>query len=364
MQRKMLYMRKTPLSSAAILYLLAAGLVFFPTQWLGDLFTADKQLAGFLGLGILRLVMAGVMFVLAFHMGVGGTLLPRRGDIAALLFALPALAVAVNNLPIVALAQGSVSLTAPAGKTAAFALQCIGVGLFEEEAFRGVIFPFVLGHTGTGRKGRFQAVILSSAAFGLLHLVNLFGGFSGGVFLQVGYSFLIGAMLAICMFRGAGVLPCAIIHALFNFCGNLFFEGGNATFSTVWTWQEILLTAAVGVAAAAYFIWLLAASPADRADAFAVRPSPEPPADGPSASTPVNGADGPSDAAPDNGAGVAGKEDGPFESGRRAEGPSASAPVNGAGGPSDAAPVIGSDTPSDSAPADGPAGGSDAEKGC
>ena len=275
---------------------------------------------------------------------------------------------AVNNLPIVALAQGSVSLTAPAGKAAAFALQCIGVGLFEEEAFRGVIFPFVLGHTGTGRKGRFQAVILSSAAFGLLHLVNLFGGFSGGVFLQVGYSFLIGAMLAICMFRGAGVLPCAIIHALFNFCGNLFFEGGNATFSTVWTWQEILLTAAVGVAAAAYFVWLLAASPADRADAFAVRPSPELPADGPPDSEPVNGkgvagkeegpiesgrrADGPSDAAPVNGAGVAGKEEGPFESGRRAD------------GPSDAAPVIGSDTPSDSAPADGPEGGSDAEKGC
>ncbi len=277
MQRKMLYMRKTPLSSGAILYLLAAGFVFFPTQWLGDLFTQNQQLAGFLGLGILRIVMAGIMLALAFHMGICGTLFPRRGDLFALVLALPALAVAVNNLPVVGMAQGTVQVNGSAGMIAAFALQCVGVGLFEEVAFRGVIFPFALGKTGTGTKGRFQAVILSSAAFGLLHLVNLFGGFSAGVFLQVGYSFLIGAMLAICMFRGAGVVCCALVHAVFNFCGNVAFELGNATFSTVWTWPEILLTAAVGVAAAVYFVFLLLKSPADRADAFAVYPPAEQP---------------------------------------------------------------------------------------
>lgn len=276
MQPKMLYMRKTPIESALILYLLAAGLVLFPYQWLGNFFTQDEQLAGFLGLGILRIVFFGVMLLLSFHMGIRGTLSPRKGGWKALFIALPALAVAVNNLPIVALARGTASVTGSAGHIAAFALQCIGVGLFEEMAFRGVIFPFVLGKTGTGKKGRFVAVLASSAAFGLLHLVNLLGGFSGGVFLQVGYSFLIGCMLAVVMFCGGGVFTCAFIHAVYNFCGNIVYElGSGGTFGNIWSPEEIVLTAVVAVAAGVFFFFALAKSKPDFAEAFAVYPPPK-----------------------------------------------------------------------------------------
>lgn len=275
MQPKMLYMRKTPIESALILYLLAAGLVLFPYQWLGNFFTQDEQLAGFLGLGILRIVFFGVMLLLAFHMGIRKTL-AVRGGWRALLVALPALVVAVNNLPIVALARGTASVTGGAGQIAAFALQCIGVGLFEEMAFRGVIFPFVLGKTGTGKKGRFIAVLASSAAFGLLHLVNLLGGFSGGVFLQVGYSFLIGCMLAVVMFCGGGVFTCAFIHAVYNFCGNIVYElGSGGAFGNIWSPEEIVLTAVVAVAAGVFFFFALAKSKPDYAEAFAVYPPPK-----------------------------------------------------------------------------------------
>lgn len=266
-------MRSTPGQSAAILYLLIAGLVLLPTQWLGDLFTQNEQLAQSLGLGIVRLASCGVLLLLAFHMGIRGVWNPA--GIKPLLFALPALAVAVNNLPIVALARGTAGVTGPAGAIVAFALECIGVALFEETAFRGIIFPFVLGKTGTGRKGRFWAVVISAALFGGLHLVNLIGnwGAVGAVLLQVGYSFLIGSMLAVCAFRGAGVWACAFIHAVFNFCGNLIYNGrGFGGFSQVWCWQEIVLTAAVGACAAAYFVWLLLKSPSAAADRFAVFP--------------------------------------------------------------------------------------------
>ena len=272
MQQKMLYMRKTPIESALILYLLTAGLVMFPYEWLGNLFTQDEQLAGFLGLGALRFVFFGVMFLLAFHMGIRGILLPRRGAWKGLLVALPALAVAVNNLPIVALANGTAAVTAGGGSIAAFAFQCFGVALFEETAFRGVIFPFVLGKTGTGRKGRFVAVLASAAAFGLLHLVNLFGGFSGGVFLQVGYSFLIGCMLAVVMFCGGGVLVCTFIHAVYNFCGSLVFGLGVGKFWDIWCPEEIILTAAVALAAGVFFFFALRNGKPDFADAFAVYP--------------------------------------------------------------------------------------------
>ena len=275
MQAKMLYMRKTPGESAAILYLLTAGFVLFPTQWMGELFTKNHMLSQMLGLGLVRILFAAVMIVLALEMGIRHVFFVQKGEWKALLFAIPALVVAVNNLPIIALANGSAFLTGNGLSFFAFAIECIGVGLFEETAFRGVIFPFVLGKTGTGKKGRFIAVIVSSAMFGCLHLVNLLGGFSGGVFLQVGYSFLIGSMLAICMFRGAGVLTCAFIHATFNFCGNIISNVrglGFGAFSDVWCWQEILLTAVVGVAAIVYFVWLLYTSNPDVAEKFAVYP--------------------------------------------------------------------------------------------
>ena len=274
-QPKMLYMRKTPAQSAAILYLLTAGFVLFPYEWLGDLITYDRMLANMLGLGLVRIVFAAVMFVLALQMGIRKVWFVQKGEWKALLFAIPALVVAVNNLPIVAIANGTAHLTGGSVYFLAFAVECLGVGLFEEIAFRGVIFPFVLGKTGTGKKGRFVAFIVSSGMFGLLHLVNLLGGFSGGVFLQVGYSFLIGSMLAVCTFRGAGVFSCALVHAAFNYCGNIISSErglGFGAFSDVWCWQEVLLTAVVGVAAIVYFVILLYRSKADVAEKFAVYP--------------------------------------------------------------------------------------------
>ena len=275
MTPKMLYMRKTPIQSAAILYLLTAGFVLFPTEWAGKLFTHDPVLAPMLGLGIVRMAFCLIMVALALHMGIRNVWGVQRGAWRTLPLLLPALIVAVNNLPIIALANGTAVVTGSAAYILAFVLECAGVGMFEEVAFRAVIFPFVLGRTGTGKRGRFWGVILSSAMFGLLHLVNLLGGFSGGVFLQVGYSFLIGSMLAICMFRGAGVWTCAFVHAVFNFCGNLISSErglGIGAFSDVWCLEEVLLTAAVGVAAIVYFVFLLYRSKPDAADRFAVYP--------------------------------------------------------------------------------------------
>lgn len=272
MQPKMLYMRKTPVESAAIVYLLVAGLVMIPYDWLGAIFTENETVREFLGVGILRLLSFAVLAALAFHMAIRNVFLPRRGEWKALLFAVPALVIAVNNLPVVALASGTATVTASAGIVAAFALNCVGVALFEETAFRGIIFPFILGKTGTGVKGRFIAVVASGAAFGLLHLINLFGGFSGAVFLQVGYSFLIGCMLAVVMFRGAGVLVCAFIHAVYNFCGFLVPKLGEGTFRDIWCAEEIVLTAVVAVAVAVFYVLLLRKCSSVRAEEFAAYP--------------------------------------------------------------------------------------------
>ena len=52
MKERMLYMRREPVSSAAIIYLLVAGLVLLPTRWLGELlFPEQANYAYMLGVG-------------------------------------------------------------------------------------------------------------------------------------------------------------------------------------------------------------------------------------------------------------------------------------------------------------------------
>ena len=82
-------------------------------------------------------------------------------------------------------------------------------------------------------------------------------------------------MLSVCMFRGGGVLFCALAHALFNYGGNLVTPArglGFGSFADIWCPAEVVLTVVVGVCAIAYFIWLLYVSPPDAADRFAVFP--------------------------------------------------------------------------------------------
>ena len=255
MKRRMLYLRKTPVQSAFIIYILALGLIMFPSDWLGKLFFADEKLVTLFGLAIMRVVMGVIMTYIAVHTGFSSCLLPRSAK--GVLLSLPALAIAVNNLPIIALANGGASLIYGGKYIAVFLLECLAVGYFEEVTFRGIIFPLILQKTGTSVKGRFSAILFSAAMFGLLHAVNLLNGFSGGVFLQMGYSFLIGAMLAVTMFAGAGVVFCAAVHGIYNFCGLLVSELGKGSFSDIWNVQEIILTAVVAVAVIVYCVILI-----------------------------------------------------------------------------------------------------------
>ena len=107
----------------------------------------------------------------------------------SMLFALPPFLVVVNNLPILSLLSGDAYVihSAPV-YWIWFALECLAIGLFEELAFRGVIFLLFAEKRRTTRKGLFWSLILTSAVFGAVHLLNvLMGAGIGGVILQIGY---------------------------------------------------------------------------------------------------------------------------------------------------------------------------------
>lgn len=203
----------------------------------------DRILSRALGSAVFLLVWCSLGYRLFCRM-------PRAG----LLAVLPALAVVINNYPILSAIGGSAYLTR-ADLIPLFALDALMIGLFEELAFRGVLFPVALEkrHQTTGQIVR--TTVASSAVFGLVHLVNLAEGAGiGSTLLQVGYSFLIGGMCAIVLLKCGNLLPCILLHAIYDFCGGLYPTLGAGAW---WDTPTVIVTAVLGVAVLVWMLWLL-----------------------------------------------------------------------------------------------------------
>lgn len=172
------------------------------------------------------------------------------------LTAVPCFIVALCNPPILSLIVKKSSLDVTGATlvlyTLLFAAECFFVATFEELLFRGAVFLTILENRRANGKQIFMAAVLSSAIFGLTHLLNLFAGFSAAVFLQVGYSFLLGGMCAFTLLCTKNIFCAAAVHAVFNFCGQFVERFGRG----VWNTPGIMaFTVCLGVCVAAYVIY-------------------------------------------------------------------------------------------------------------
>ncbi len=167
----------------------------------------------------------------------------------SLLFLLPSLAVAINNFPLIGLATGAAKITDPLGGVLILIAYCVAIGMFEEFAFRGLFYLMILDGRRKSTKQIFWTTALSSAIFGLVHLVNLaIGANPGATVLQVGYSFLIGAMCAIVLLKTANIWYCVLLHTVYDVGGTILFLGGGVRWDTL----TVVITAVLGVAVAAF----------------------------------------------------------------------------------------------------------------
>ena len=167
----------------------------------------------------------------------------------SLLFGLPALAVAVNNAPIIGLATGNAYITDPAGGVLIMLAYCLAIGTFEEFAFRGLFFMMILEDRRKSTKQIFWTTAISSAVFGLVHLVNLaVGAGPGATLLQVGYSFLIGGMCAIVLLKTGSIWYCVLLHTVYDIGGTILYVGGGVRWDAV----TVTITAVLGVAVAVF----------------------------------------------------------------------------------------------------------------
>ena len=243
--------RKVPLIALAVAAPLLLWLEFGkPT------FSSDPLLSDLVNMTLPRLLGALVFFALLLSEGYR-LLAPTRGfrPIGTfLLVFLPPLAVVVNNLPLPALITGDAQILPQSPAVWVwFSLECLAISLFEEAAFRGVIFPMLAERRCKTKRGLLVSILLTSAVFGLLHLVNLAQGAGvGAVVRQIGYSFLIGAMCSVVLIKTHNLWLCVLLHAVFDFGGKLIDTLGAGR---IWTLPAILITTVLAVLTTLYLTW-------------------------------------------------------------------------------------------------------------
>lgn len=256
MTRKMTALEKSAKTDVVgmilTLILYAVGAVSTPyvkvAEWLGGGVELERYLAF-----AFKIACSVLPVYLMFQFGFGKAVTGFRGGIKGILLCVPAFLVALDNFPFLPLACGDLAFNGAIGGLFPYVLYCLSIGVMEETIFRGTIFPLFLYKFQHNKKGTFRAVAASSAIFGAMHLLNLFGGFSLAVFLQVGYSFLIGCMCATALLFSGNIVVPIIIHALFDI-GGFLTDSGFCT-GTLWTTGNIILTAVLSAIFAAAIIF-------------------------------------------------------------------------------------------------------------
>ncbi len=146
----------------------------------------------------------------------------------SLLIILPALIISINNFPIIAFFDGRATLAEPGYRVFLFFIECLSIGFFEEIIFRGIILVLLLKKLAQTKNGVFLSIVISSAIFGLIHVLNLFDGASmGDTVLQIGYSFLVGMMWAVMFLKTGNLWLTMLLHATYNFFGQVMFYLGS-----------------------------------------------------------------------------------------------------------------------------------------
>lgn len=90
------------------------------------------------------------------------------------------------------------------------------VGFLEEIIFRGFLF------TAIAKDNINSAVVISSATFGIGHIINLFNGSGMNLIdnlCQIVFAIAVGFLLVTIFYRSGSLLPCIIVHSAINTLG-------------------------------------------------------------------------------------------------------------------------------------------------
>ena len=94
------------------------------------------------------------------------------------------------------------------------AVETLLTGISEEFLCRGFLYSVMHNRYNNAK----EAVFISSAIFGVIHLINLIHQPVFDTFLQVAYAFAFGVLLTAIYIRCENIWAAVLIHAFFNFC--------------------------------------------------------------------------------------------------------------------------------------------------
>ena len=213
-------MRKWNIIITVLLFILGTlCFIFFdvkPITILDDAL-ANKLLCGFIARFGLSLVFGWMLY----QYGGRKYMVFNRRFPKYLLWSLPCIMVGLVNFPISALINGEVEIVRT-DLLGLYTLYVISVGLLEELIFRGVLLIIISDYLRNAKHKYIFTALICAAIFSLFHLTNLFAGMNiGYVLLQCLYTFLIGGMLIITMFKTKNIWLCVLVHAIFDFGGLL-----------------------------------------------------------------------------------------------------------------------------------------------
>lgn len=125
---------------------------------------------------------------------------------------------------------------------------CLSISFFEELVFRGLVVKN-LEYTKI-KNNDFLKIIVSSLIFSVCHLVNAFSLNLGAILMQVGYTFLIGAMCCFSYYFSKSLLLPVLLHFIFDL-GGLMAEY-EIVLGNIWDKTSILVTAILSVVTIIY----------------------------------------------------------------------------------------------------------------
>jgi len=166
---------------------------------------------------------------------------------------LPGLLIAINNFPWSAFLNGRTLLNEPRPLIYLFAIECLSIGFLEETVFRGILLIILAQRLPQTKVGVFQAIFIASALFGLVHLANMFSGASPlETLMQIGYSFLMGALWSVVYLATKNLLYPILLHATYNFFGLVLFRLGSVT--NRFDFVTILITVIIAILGCLYYL--------------------------------------------------------------------------------------------------------------
>ncbi len=251
-----IFSTKTPWQFIFVVILYTIGAVSFPTSIFTKIF-GDTQTANILSIFLSRLICCILPLWLIFEVKNQNILLPKL-LLRSLIIIFPFLLVVINNFPIVSILSNKVIFNSNNDtiKWICYALAVLGGVLIEEITFRGLILPTVYRHFRFNKNCIFLTVIVQSGLFAIVHLVNLFSGSSIlPVLMQIGYSFLIGAMCGIAFIKTGNFYFTIVLHFIFNFGGLLY--DYDMISGSIWIPASIIVTLVIALIAILYAFYLV-----------------------------------------------------------------------------------------------------------